>query len=193
MSYVNKADWAIEPHRCALLIHDMQPHYLAALPGEVRGRLLGRVRDLLDACLGQEVPVFASHASPARRGCDRGLMRDMWGAGPSTAAETLHPALIVPVGQLYPVAKRSYSAFYGTDLEIGLRRHGRDSLIIAGIYTSIGCHYTAIDAFARDMRCFLPDDATADFTPADHAAGLARSALTCARIVTAEEVLRAME
>jgi bifunctional isochorismate lyase/aryl carrier protein len=116
----------------------------------------------------------------------------MWGAGPTANAQILHPRFALSPDQICPIAKRSYSAFYGTDLEIGLRRHGRNSLIIAGVYTSMGCHYSAIDAFARDIRCFLVDDATADFTSANHAAGLHRSARTCARIVTMQEVLRTM-
>lgn len=36
MHIENKVNWTIEPHRCALLIDDMQTHYLSMVPN--RGR-----------------------------------------------------------------------------------------------------------------------------------------------------------
>nr|WP_257551873.1 isochorismatase family protein [Sphingopyxis sp. DBS4] len=94
------------------------------------------------------------------------------------------------------LTKRSYSAFYGNDFEVLLRRLGRDQILIVGVYTSIGCHCSAIDAFMRDMRdmrAFLVSDATADMEPADHAKGLEVAARLCARVVDTETVSRALE
>jgi len=186
----NKVDWAIEPERCALLVHDMQPHYLDALPQDRRAQIVATAKRLCDAGARRGVPIFASHVPKPRRLDERGLMADMWGAGPSGAG--FEPALGLDVFHARPLVKRSYSAFFGSDFELLLRRLGRDSLLIVGVYTSMGCHYSAVDAFARDIKAFLVEDGVADVCEADHAAGLAAAAKTCARVVAGAEVVEAL-
>jgi len=191
MPVVNKVRWAIRPERCALLIHDMQPHYLAALPEAERQRVVAATRALAGAALRAGVPIFAS-AVPPQHGRERGLMLDLWGAGPSAQSDELDLGLGLEDAPVRRIVKRSYSAFYGNDFELLLRRLDRDALLVAGVYTSIGCLCTATDAFMRDIRPFLVADALADLTPEDHAAGLRQAARTCARIVDSEEVGRAL-
>jgi bifunctional isochorismate lyase/aryl carrier protein len=190
--FSNKVDWIIEPERCALLVHDMQPHYLDAVPAHRRDEIVDAARGISEACVRRGIPIFASHVPRARRLDERGLMADMWGPGPSMAGCGLEPALGLDSRQVRPLVKRSYSAFYGNDFELLLRRLGRDSLVIVGVCTSMGCHYSAVDAFARDMRAFLVADGVADLTEAEHAAGLSAAARTCARVVASAEVLDAL-
>lgn len=187
----NKVGWRIVPDRCALLIHDMQPHYLAVLPEPARARITGNMRGLAAACLDRDIPVFASQVPHTPRAEERGLMAEMWGGGPP-ASDGLDPWLGLAERPVRRLTKRSYSAFYGSGFDVSLRRLGRDSVVIVGVYTSIGCHYSAVDAFARDIRAFLVSDATADLNETAHAAGLAAAAATCARIVGTEEVMRAL-
>ncbi|WKW51110.1 isochorismatase family protein [Rhodomicrobium lacus] len=189
----NRASWALEPGRCALLIHDMQRHYLDALPDAVtRTDLVGKVAGLRAACAELGVPVFASIVPEAHGMQERGLMSELWGRGPRGEGAKLDPALLGNDGRIRSIAKRSYSAFYGTDLEVMLRRLGRDSVIITGLYTSIGCFSTALEAFARDIRAFVVADATADMSAADHAAGLRNAARLCARVLDSGEVRAAL-
>jgi nicotinamidase-related amidase len=47
------------------------------------------------------------------------------------------------------IVKRQWGAFYGTDLDLQLRRRGINTLIITGIATNIGVESTARDAFER--------------------------------------------
>jgi isochorismate hydrolase len=191
MTFVNRVTWPVDPSRSALLVHDMQSHYLAELDGDVVRRLISNVRRIAEACQQASVPIFASAVPPASQPDERGLMLDMWGIGPSAGHHGLEPALGLDHGTYRVVLKRSYSAFYGNDFEVLLRRLGRTSVIITGVYTSIGCAATAMDAFMRDFKAFLVADATADFTPDDHDQGLRRAAQTCARVVETDEVLRA--
>ncbi|MBB4199588.1 bifunctional isochorismate lyase/aryl carrier protein [Rhodoblastus sphagnicola] len=188
----NKVDWAIDPERCALLVHDMQPHFLDALPADSRARIVATARGIGEVCVRRGVPIFASQVPRARRLDERGLMADMWGPGPSMAGSGLDPALGFDAHHVRPLVKRSYSAFYGSDFEPMLRRLGRDALLIVGVYTSIGCHYSAVDAFARDIRAFLVADGVADLDEAEHAAGLSAAARTCARVVTSAQALEAL-
>jgi len=185
-------DWTIDPERCALLVHDMQPHYLDALPAGRRETIVETARGIGALCVRRGVPIFASHVPRPRRMDERGLMAEMWGPGPSRAGCGLEPALNLDAQNVRTLVKRSYSAFYGNDFEPLLRRLGRDSVIIVGVYTSMGCHYSAVDAFARDIRAFVVADGVADLTEAEHAAGLAATAKTCARVVESDDVLDAL-
>jgi len=123
---------------------------------------------------------------------ERGLMLEMWGAGPTQGVEGLVPGLRLPEGGFREVRKRSYSVFFASDFEVLLRRLGKSSLIVSGVYTSIGCAASAMDAFMRDIKAFAVADAMADFTPEDHGEGLRRMARTCARIVGTGDVLAAL-
>lgn len=191
-SFTNRVAWAIEPARCALLLHDMQPHYLDAVAPAERARLVANARSLAAICRERGIPVFASRVSAARERRDRGLMLDMWGRGPAEGGDQLDPALDLADGDVRPLVKRSYSAFFGNDFEVSLRRLGCESILVAGVYTSIGCHASAMDAFMRDIRAFVVADATGDLQPADHGAGLAAVARTCGRVVHTEAVCRAL-
>ncbi len=103
----------------------------------------------------------------------------MWGLGPDPrqAEETALDELVSP-GVVW-VKKRSYSAFFATDLAEELRRRGRDQLIVAGVFATAGVLATSYDAFARDIQCFVGVESTADYTKHQHAVALTLiSALT---------------
>jgi len=191
MTFSNKVTWEVDPGRCALLIHDMQPHYLAALPEACRRQLVVNVRSIAMACIARGVPIFASQV-PAQDARERGLMLDMWGRGPTVATDALDPELGLNGLPVRPLTKRSYSAFYGNDFEVLLRRLAHDQLLIVGVYTSIGCYCSAVDAFMRDIRAFLVSDATADMEPADHAKGLETAARLCARVMDTATIIAAL-
>jgi nicotinamidase-related amidase len=59
------------------------------------------------------------------------------------------------------VTKRQWGAFYGTDLDLHLRRRGMRTLILTGISTNIGVESTARDAFERGYDQVFVEDATA--------------------------------
>jgi len=187
MTFSNKVTWEIDPDNSALLIHDMQPHYLSALPESCRRSLVANVRAIAMACIARGLPIFASRV-PAQGVRERGLMLDMWGRGPSVDSHALDPELGLAGLPVRLLTKRSYSAFYGNDFEVLLRRLGRDQILICGVYTSIGCHCSAVDAFMRDIPAFLVSDATADLNPADHAKGLETAARLCARVIVSNGV-----
>tara|TARA_R110000823_G_scaffold111338_5_gene232215 strand:+ start:347 stop:973 length:627 start_codon:yes stop_codon:yes gene_type:complete len=192
MTFSNKVTWKVDPDRCALLIHDMQPHYLAAIPADRRGPIVQNVRAIGTTCVDRGIPIFASQV-PAQGGRERGLMLDMWGSGPTADSYGLDPDLGLGGREVRLLTKRSYSAFYGNDFEILLRRLGRDAILIVGVYTSIGCYCSAVDAFMRDIRPFLIADASADMNDGDHAKGLETAARLCARVVDTATIIAALD
>jgi nicotinamidase-related amidase len=57
------------------------------------------------------------------------------------------------------VTKRQWGAFYGTDLELQLRRRGIDTIILCGISTNIGVESTARNAWELGFNLVIAEDA----------------------------------
>lgn len=88
------------------------------------------------------------------------------GARPANWAE-LVPELGVEESDVV-VTKRQWGAFYGTDLELQLRRRGVKTILLTGIATNIGVESTARDAFERGFDQVFVEDATASASEAAH-------------------------
>ena len=104
----------------------------------------------------------------------------------------LWPTLVPGPGD-YFVAKRRYSCFLGTDLEILLRGLRVQSLVMIGALTDVCVHYTFADAHQRDFHCRVVADCVIGSTPARHAASLdAMAYLQRQALCSTEEVVRAL-
>ncbi len=66
------------------------------------------------------------------------------------------------------VTKRQWGAFYGTDLDLQLRRRGIDTIVLCGISTSIGVDTTAREAFQHGYQQIFVEDAMAASTKEEH-------------------------
>lgn len=84
----------------------------------------------------------------------------------------LWPTLRPEPGDYY-VAKRRYSAFVGTDMDILLSGLGSDTLILVGSLTDVCIHYTFVDAHQRDFHVAVVEDCVIGSSVAAHEASLA--------------------
>lgn len=66
------------------------------------------------------------------------------------------------------VTKRQWGAFYGTDLDLQLRRRGIDTIILGGISTNIGVDTTAREAYQRGYNQIFVEDAMTAVTKEEH-------------------------
>ena len=66
------------------------------------------------------------------------------------------------------VTKHNTGAFFGTDLDLQLRRRGIDTIILSGLTTSNGVYATALDAFQHGYHLYIVEDATSDRDPDLH-------------------------
>lgn len=87
-------------------------------------------------------------------------------------------------------SKKRLSAFYGTDLEILLRIHRIETVILAGINTNTCVLCTAFDAFNRDLRVVVAEDAVASMYGEDlHIFGLENVARCLGWVLPVDEIL----
>ena len=70
------------------------------------------------------------------------------------------------------VTKRQWGAFFGTDLDLQLRRRGIDTIVLCGIATNIGVESTAREAFQLGYQQIFITDAMTTFSEEEHEATL---------------------
>lgn len=187
----NRVSWTADPARSVLLVHDLQQHFLSAFPaGEqpLTGMLTNTAR-LIERARALGVPVVYSTQIGGQTPEQRGLQLDFWGPGAADDPAMLEvPAAVAPAPGDTVLTKWKYSAFARTDLEERIRGWGRDQLVIVGVYAHIGVMTTACDAWMRDIQSFVVADATADFSPEEHAMALRWSAGRCAVVTTTDRM-----
>jgi nicotinamidase-related amidase len=64
------------------------------------------------------------------------------------------------------ITKRQWGAFYGTELDLQLRRRGIRTIVLGGVATQIGVESTAREAYEHGYELINVRDATAS-TDAD--------------------------
>jgi maleamate amidohydrolase len=125
------------------------------------GRVLGPLRELLDTARGHNrlvVHAVERHRPGLNDFEHNRLPRHCEiGDDQSSYVDGFQPA---DRHREIEVAKRRYSAFYATDLDLLLREQGVDSVVVAGVKTNVCVRATIQDAFAAGYRVLLVREAT---------------------------------
>jgi nicotinamidase-related amidase len=90
------------------------------------------------------------------------------------------------------ITKRQWGAFYGTQLDLQLRRRGIRTIVIGGIATNFGVESTARDAFEHGYALVFVEDAMAGLSNEAHSFAIKTIFPRIGRIRSTEEVLNAM-
>ncbi|WP_199425895.1 isochorismatase [Thermaerobacillus caldiproteolyticus] len=192
----NKVSWTPDPKRAALLIHDMQNYFLDAFPSNMSPfiELVRNIQRLKKECKEMGIPVIYSAQPGGQTLEQRGLLQDFWGNG--IADDPYQKGIIdelAPDSKDIVLTKWRYSAFKKTNLLEILKGHGRDQLIICGVYAHIGCLLTASDAFMQDIQVFFVADAVADFSLEHHKMALNYAASRCAFTTSTQNLIEALK
>lgn len=155
----------------ALIVIDYQNDFLdPGSPIECVGAMqaLLNTKPVIEAARAVGVPVIFTqeyHRDPTIFGYyDMGREAD--GEDPlhtvlGTRGFELSEALMPLADNDYIMPKPRYSCFIGTDLDLILRSHQIDTLIITGVCTNICVHYTFIDAHQSDYWVRVVEDCVA--------------------------------
>lgn len=182
--------WRVDPKRCALLIHDMQRHFLAPFAEATLAPVVQKILDLRELCDALEIPVYYSVQPAKQSNAQRGLLLDFWGEGLQDQPERAQVLdALTPKAHHHPFDKWRYSAFAKTNFEAQLKLNKRDQLLVTGVYGHIGCHATVRDAFMRDIQGFAIGDAIADFSKAELEQALHDIAHRCGVVASTQQVL----
>lgn len=91
------------------------------------------------------------------------------------------------------IRKRQWGAFYGTDLDLQLRRRGLTSIVLCGIATEIGVESTARDAFERGYALVFASDAMSGIHAEGHENSLQRIFPRMGRVRTTAQIVAALK
>jgi nicotinamidase-related amidase len=180
--------------KTALVVIDLQAGILARpVAPHVSADVLERSAKMCEhfRAVGAQIVLvrvsFAADGSDAlSQPCDEPMAR----ARPE-GWDVLSPALGSGPRDIH-ITKRQWGAFYGTELDLQLRRRGITTLVMCGISTNIGVESTARDAWERGYAIVFAEDAMASFDAAAHAFAVKNIFVRLGRVRSTGDVLAAL-
>jgi nicotinamidase-related amidase len=98
---------------------------------------------------------------------------------------------IKPTNKDIVIAKRQWGAFYGTELDLQLRRRKIETIVLCGVSTNIGVETTARDAYQRGYNQVFATDAMAANSKDEHEAILKYIFTRIGLLKTTDEIRKA--
>ena len=182
----------LDPRTTALVLIDLQKG-IVAMPLEPRSGLevLATGKGLAATFRAAGAPVVlirvemaADFADAAPANVDQPFKLPEGGLPPGWSA--LADGLAQPSDIV--VVKRQWGAFYGTDLDLQLRRRGIRTIVLGGVATNFGVESTARDAWEHNYDVVVAEDACASRSAALHEMATRQIFPRIARVVGASEV-----
>jgi nicotinamidase-related amidase len=103
----------------------------------------------------------------------------------------IFPELIAAAPHIV-VTKRNWSAFYGTSLDLELRRRGITHIVVGGIATNFGVESTARDGWQGNYTVIVAEDAAASFRAEMHEFAIKNTLPRCSLVRKSEEIIVAL-
>jgi nicotinamidase-related amidase len=167
-------DFKVDLNKTALVVIDMQKG-IAALNRKLEpntvSQVIANVTKLVQKFRETEMPVFLVHVASIDGKDTLHPLTDQqaqWSSSQRPADWTEFVDEIKPTNKDVVITKRQWGAFYGTELDLQLRRRGIDAIVLCGISTNIGVETTARDAYQRGYNQVFATDAMAASTKGEH-------------------------
>lgn len=91
------------------------------------------------------------------------------------------------------ITKRQWSAFYGTELDLQLRRRGVNTIVLGGIATNFGVESTAREAWQHNYAVVVAEDATTSVNADMHHFSTKMILPRVSRVRSTEEIISALK
>ena len=187
-------DLTIDKSKTALVVIDLQKVFtsMESQPYDAKS-VFSKAAALAAAFRERKMPVFLIHASPSRDASLRVQADVPFAPGGEMPAGW---ADIVP--ELGPepsdvvITKRQWGAFYGTDLELRLRRGGIDTIVLCGIATTYGVESTARFAYEYGFQQIFAEDAMTDRSAGAHTNAVEFVLKRIGRVRKTSEIIEAL-
>ncbi len=162
-----------KPSRAALLVLDMQDHFLepdshAFIPSALT--IIPWIQKLILAFSSNNRPVFFTRHINTDK--NAGMMARWWQNIIYIDSAYSHITSMLDTSPGKIIQKNQYDAFWKTDLDLYLRQYGVEQVVVSGVMTHLCCETTARSAFIRGFEVFFLVDGTATYTEAHHRASL---------------------
>jgi nicotinamidase-related amidase len=172
------AEFKPDLNKTALVVIDIQKGIVAMgrkLEPYTAGQVVANVSKLVRRFRELGMPVFLVRVA-STDGKDmlrpRTDQQAQWSSGQRPADWAEFVEEIRPTEKDIVITKRQWGAFYGTELDLQLRRRGIDTIVLCGVSTNIGVEATARDAYQRGYNQIFVIDAMAASSRDEHEATL---------------------
>ncbi|HQU07549.1 MAG: hydrolase [Parcubacteria group bacterium 21-54-25] len=186
----------INPVATALVAIDLQKGIVGmpVAPHDA-DRVVANAIKLAEAFRARAMPVFLVHTTPSPDGkdalrpvADNALQLSV--KRPADWAEIV-PELGPREGDIV-ITKRQWGAFYGTELDLELRRRGIQTIVLCGISTNIGVESTARFAYEYGYQQIFVEDSTAARSTEEHEHTMNTIFTRLGRVRKTQDVLNAL-
>ncbi len=189
-------DLKIDSNKTALVVIDVQKGIFALdrkLEPNTASQVIANVSKLVAKFRDSGIPVFLVHVTSVD---GRDMLHPVtdqqvqWGSGPRPADWSEFVEEIKPTGKDIVIAKRQWGAFYGTELDLQLRRRKIENIVLCGVSTNIGVETTAREAYQRGYNQVFATDAMAANSKDEHEATLKYIFPRIGLLRTTDEILK---
>lgn len=189
----------LDPRSTALVLIDLQNGILSApLAPHDRAAVTGNGMALAQRFLDHKAPVvlvnvdFSADYGERPPGLTDQPMQLPAGGFPA-GWSTILPEFDALPGT-FRITKRQWGAFFGTELDLQLRRRAITTIVLGGVSTSIGVEQTAREAWQNSYSVVIAEDAcAAGGNAADmHDYSIKKLLPRIARVRSTEEILAAL-
>jgi nicotinamidase-related amidase len=189
------SDVSIDKSKTALVVIDLQKGIVGrpTVPYTAEA-VVANAAALAAAFRANGMPVFLVRVTPSPDWKD--ALRPL--ADAAMPAQTPPPDWAEIVPEMGPkqgdfvITKRQWGAFYGTDLDLQLRRRGLTAIVLCGIATEVGVESTARDAYERGYQQVFVRDAMAGLNAESHANAIERIFPRIGRVRCTKEIIAAL-
>ncbi|MFB7306068.1 isochorismatase family protein [Streptomyces sp. NPDC056192] len=150
--------------KTALLVVDLQKGIVALPTAHPAADVIANSATLADAFRAKGLPVVLVRVTGGAPGRTEGAQRS---GQPAADWADIVPEIGPREGDIV-VTKQQWGAFYGTDLDLQLRRRGVTQVVVTGIATSIGVESTARAASEHGYNVTVVTDAVTDMDGGSH-------------------------
>ncbi|NWB83677.1 MULTISPECIES: hydrolase [Pseudomonas] len=187
----------LDPRTCALVIIDLQqgimampvaPHTSEAV-AERAARLGKHLTQAGGLVVAVRVGFASDYADKLNQPVDMPMAVPPGGLPEDWALLTpVIAALNAPV----QITKHNWSAFYGTELDLQLRRRGITTVIVCGIASNSGVESTARDAWHHNYAVVVAEDACAGLGEDTHRFSMEKVMPRIARVRSTQALIEAL-
>jgi nicotinamidase-related amidase len=191
------SELVLDKERTALVVIDLQKGIVAMKTGPHDASTVVRnAARLADAFRQRALPVFLVRVTPSADMKDGLHPRVDESSTPGQSHRPPDWSDIVPEMNKresdFPITKRQWGAFYGTELDLQLRRRGIDTIVLCGISTDIGVESTARFAYEYGYHQIFAEDAMTARSETGHAHAVREIFPRIGFVHKTEEILSAL-
>ena len=188
-------DLVINKNTTALVVIDLQKGIASnpALRPHPSEEVITNATKLANVFRKSDMPVFLVHVIGTKETALKVISDVTFSrpAAPSPDWTEFVPEL-APTASDVVITKRQWGEFYGTELDLQLRRRGIDTIVLCGVSTDYGVESTARFAYEYGYQQIFVEDAMASMSDEQHNNAVKYIFKRIGRVRTTEEVENAL-